>query len=390
MHRHQDSLTAPMRTDWPGRDRPAAWRVSNPCDRAKPPHLGKEPPGPKRGGWRWLVVVLFIGPPFTLAGDAIWRMHTGQGQDHALMVSLEAVLGDFPKDSPKPAATVGAGSNSASGVAATPRRSVIPSSARAQTATADSHVPVAYLASGDTENVRLEAPPLMEASWAMPADRGFFPSPGYGDAQSVEIAAKDWRQASIDPRRASIQADSAEAPGRAADEGGAESATKESDAAGGSGGTTDPIELGSATSDGKQLNTGSAVVAAETLSSQHDVRRSRIASFIEPGQEGEAEIVLELQMSQAVRQSVAVLYATEDGTAKAGEDYEARSGALIFEPGQTLTTLRIPILDDDRAEDDESFELFLTVDPGVADLDSQRIVATIRDNERSVVILRPR
>ena len=43
--------------------------------------------------------------------------------------------------------------------------------------------------------------------------------------------------------------------------------------------------------------------------------------------------------------AVKVDYATADGTATAGEDYTAASGTLTFEPGETVKTISIPVLD---------------------------------------------
>ena len=43
---------------------------------------------------------------------------------------------------------------------------------------------------------------------------------------------------------------------------------------------------------------------------------------------------------------VTVDYATLDASAKAGEDYEARSGTLSFAPGETAKTVAVPVLDD--------------------------------------------
>jgi hypothetical protein len=50
-------------------------------------------------------------------------------------------------------------------------------------------------------------------------------------------------------------------------------------------------------------------------------------------------------------------YRTRDGTAKAGRDYQTVSGQLIFAPGQTIKTFRIPIIDDITTENTEEFTL---------------------------------
>ncbi|XP_071656903.1 sodium/calcium exchanger 2 isoform X3 [Patagioenas fasciata] len=48
-------------------------------------------------------------------------------------------------------------------------------------------------------------------------------------------------------------------------------------------------------------------------------------------------------------------YKTEDGSAKAGSDYEYSEGTLIFKPGETQKELTIGIIDDDIFEEDEHF-----------------------------------
>ncbi|NWW89443.1 NAC2 protein, partial [Rhynochetos jubatus] len=48
-------------------------------------------------------------------------------------------------------------------------------------------------------------------------------------------------------------------------------------------------------------------------------------------------------------------YRTEDGSAKAGSDYEYSEGTLIFKPGETEKELTIGIIDDDIFEEDEHF-----------------------------------
>ncbi|XP_010150258.1 PREDICTED: sodium/calcium exchanger 2-like, partial [Eurypyga helias] len=48
-------------------------------------------------------------------------------------------------------------------------------------------------------------------------------------------------------------------------------------------------------------------------------------------------------------------YKAEDGSAKAGSDYEYSEGTLIFKPGETEKELTIGIIDDDIFEEDEHF-----------------------------------
>src|SRR5262249_2977625 len=58
--------------------------------------------------------------------------------------------------------------------------------------------------------------------------------------------------------------------------------------------------------------------------------------------------------------TVSVDYATQDGTAKAGLDYVAKSDTLTFGPGVTSRTIDIPILNDNVVEGNETFTLTLS------------------------------
>ena len=65
-------------------------------------------------------------------------------------------------------------------------------------------------------------------------------------------------------------------------------------------------------------------------------------------------------LSRAASGTVAVAYATADGTATAGEDYTRSGGTLSFAPGETEKTVRVPVLDDVIDEGEETFTLRLT------------------------------
>ncbi len=80
--------------------------------------------------------------------------------------------------------------------------------------------------------------------------------------------------------------------------------------------------------------------------------------------------------------SVAVDYATADGIALAGWDYQAVSGTLTLADGVTSASFDIPILDDSIYEGDEGFEVVLSNPQGGATLGLQSsAVVTILDNE---------
>ena len=81
----------------------------------------------------------------------------------------------------------------------------------------------------------------------------------------------------------------------------------------------------------------------------------------------------------ASSQAVTVSYATVPGTAQAGADYAPVNGTLTFAAGTTAATVTVPIVNDTRDEDDETFSLHLTgASVAVADADG---VATISDDD---------
>ncbi len=65
-----------------------------------------------------------------------------------------------------------------------------------------------------------------------------------------------------------------------------------------------------------------------------------------------AELLFPVRLNPAKLRKVTVNYATFDGSAKAGagQDYEATSGKLTFEPGDTLMHVTVPVHDDDNDE----------------------------------------
>jgi len=67
-----------------------------------------------------------------------------------------------------------------------------------------------------------------------------------------------------------------------------------------------------------------------------------------------------VSLSRAASHKVKVRYATRDGTAKAGEDYRASRGTLIFAAGETRKTVSVALLDDAKDEAVETFTLVLS------------------------------
>ncbi|NXH22793.1 NAC2 protein, partial [Bucco capensis] len=70
---------------------------------------------------------------------------------------------------------------------------------------------------------------------------------------------------------------------------------------------------------------------------------------------GSVTLSVACQQGAEANHTFYVDYKTEDGSAKAGSDYEYSEGTLIFKPGESQKELQIGIIDDDIFEEDEHF-----------------------------------
>ncbi|MTD45041.1 DUF4394 domain-containing protein [Conexibacter sp. W3-3-2] len=77
-----------------------------------------------------------------------------------------------------------------------------------------------------------------------------------------------------------------------------------------------------------------------------------------------------------------VSYTTADGTGKAGTDYTATSGSVTFQPGETVKTVSVPVIDDAVAEGTKTFAVALTASTGGARISTPALTAvSILDDE---------
>jgi hypothetical protein len=86
-------------------------------------------------------------------------------------------------------------------------------------------------------------------------------------------------------------------------------------------------------------------------------------------------------ISSAASQVLTVDYATEDGTALAGQDYVAQSGTLTFNPGETTKTINITVLGDALDELNEQFFVNLSNPSSNGKIVDDQGVGTIVDND---------
>ncbi len=102
--------------------------------------------------------------------------------------------------------------------------------------------------------------------------------------------------------------------------------------------------------------------------------------------EGSGTAILGVIRTDRTYGEVSVDYATADGTAVAGEDYVATTGALVFASGQTAATLSVGLLDDAVAEPGESFVISLSSPGGEAVLGERVLTAIdIQDDDGRAV-----
>ncbi len=94
--------------------------------------------------------------------------------------------------------------------------------------------------------------------------------------------------------------------------------------------------------------------------------------------EGGASITIDVLLDIPSVLPMEVDFETEDGTAAAGSDYEAVSGKLTFDPGETSNSFSVAILEDEEDESKETVRLILKDTGGVV---VDEATLTIVDNE---------
>jgi hypothetical protein len=92
----------------------------------------------------------------------------------------------------------------------------------------------------------------------------------------------------------------------------------------------------------------------------NEPRLSINSASVTEGNSGTKLMTFTVTLSAAYDQAVTVNYATQDGTAIAGQDYVAAAGILTFSPGQTSKTFTVTIKGDKSKEYDEYFYVSLS------------------------------
>ncbi|HET9772457.1 MAG TPA: Calx-beta domain-containing protein [Acidimicrobiia bacterium] len=100
------------------------------------------------------------------------------------------------------------------------------------------------------------------------------------------------------------------------------------------------------------------------------------------GDSASAPLSFTVTLSGPDSRPVSVAFATADGSAQAPGDYQATSGRLTFNPGETSKTITVAVTGDTQRETDETFSLSLS-SPGNGLLGRAQAFGTIVDNEEA-------
>ena len=207
------------------------------------------------------------------------------------------------------------------------------------------------------------------------------PTPSANSEESETPAAETASSAAPEPAASEPSATASEASG--SETGGSQTAEAEaSEAEAPDAETTTPVKTA-------ELTTATVAEEAETAApadpeaqahSDGDPPPRLIVSEVQAG-ENASELVFKVALSRPVDQPIMVLYATYDRTAIAGEDYKGERGTMTLAPGTSSAVVRIPLIDDDIQEENETFELFVATDERKATIESDRIVGTILNDD---------
>ena len=142
----------------------------------------------------------------------------------------------------------------------------------------------------------------------------------------------------------------------------------------------DPLTIRHAVSGGDYGAVIAPSVAVTILEDDPAIRIADAAAV-----EGAGEMAFSVRLSVPSIQTVTVDWTTADGTAIAGQDYEAATGTLTFSALATAQTIRVPIIDDDLDEAAETFTVALrNSNVAIADGEATGVIA---DNDLPVVNL---
>lgn len=99
-----------------------------------------------------------------------------------------------------------------------------------------------------------------------------------------------------------------------------------------------------------------------------------------PADEDDAAMLFNVSLSRPTPRDLIIIYTALADTADQ-DDFTNGNGIAKINAGSDSGKISIPLVDDAIKEGDESFRLFLSSDPKLVKMSSNRIAATIRDND---------
>jgi len=119
-----------------------------------------------------------------------------------------------------------------------------------------------------------------------------------------------------------------------------------------------------------------------------DVIVPRIAiadAVVKEGDSGDRTLAFTVTLSEATSGPVTVNFTTVDGSAKAGQDYTARTGSLTFAAGETSKTINVTVAGDTTIEGNETLKIGLASPTGARIADGVAVGTIVNDDARIFV-----
>lgn len=104
------------------------------------------------------------------------------------------------------------------------------------------------------------------------------------------------------------------------------------------------------------------------------------------GDLGTTDAVFTVSLSQSVPFDVSVDYATQDGTAVEGSDYQRASGTLTIPVGQVSGSITVPVIGETLVESDETFTVVLSNPVNAVITDASGLGTILNDDPLSLTI----
>jgi probable HAF family extracellular repeat protein len=108
-------------------------------------------------------------------------------------------------------------------------------------------------------------------------------------------------------------------------------------------------------------------------------------ALVTEGHEGTRTVNVSLSLSAAPSGPVTVSFNTANGSATAGSDYDAASGTVTFDPGETTETIAVVVNGDRVGEPNETLLINLSQPQGAVIADGQGVVTIANDEPRVTI-----